>query len=38
MLTGVILSEAKNLSTGCTLAFQAIARPFATLRVTTIQQ
>ena len=30
----VILSAAKNLSTGCTLNFQTIARPFASLRVT----
>jgi len=33
-LNDVILSAAKNLSTDCKLNFQAIARPFAPLRVT----
>ena len=31
----VILSAAKNLSTGCKLSFQAMASPFAALWVTT---
>ena len=30
----VILSVAKNLSTGCKLSFQTIVRPFASLMVT----